>query len=325
MKRGVAGIGLVSPIGMTTRDHAFFLRARVQVPGGSPFVDDQGKRVEAVFCPWIGARASVIERVARMGEIAMHEACDGERREVELLVVLPDPRPGFGEEHGAAVVQRLARFQSTRTIERFQGDAGGVAAIRRADELLENTAAVLVVAVDSFVSLEGLQYCLERRPSFWSVETPTPSEAAAAVLLTRRDGLLGTIEAAFIARGSAREDNDVPPDGKALSAALRRLPGSDPIRVVVGQSAVDDLRAREWNFAHTRNLARIPIGPSSHCFEKDAGRVGAAAGLANLAYGLAVSRHQTLPEPALREAPFLAWAISPDGTAGVALARGAPS
>jgi hypothetical protein len=322
MKRAVCAIGMVSPFGLTARDHAFFLRARIHVPGDSPFIDEEGNRLEAQFCSWIGARAPVVERVARMAEIAMHEACDGGADDAALLVTLPDPRPGFAEDDAEAIVRRLARFQRARGVEVFHGDAGGIAALRRADALLEEGRDALVVAADSFVSTGGLDYCRARRPSAWSVEVPPPSEAAAAVLFRRSESRgLGILLAAIVAQASASDENDLPPDGKALSAALRGLPECGPIRVVVGQAAVDDLRAREWSFAHTRNVARVPLGLRTHTIEHDLGRVGAAAGLANVVYGFAVLRHGTLPDPPSGDAPFVAWAISPDGTTGVALAR----
>ena len=56
------------------------------------------------------------------------------------------------------------------------------------------------------------------------------------------------------------------------------------------------------------------------CPEGAIGAVGAAAGAVSLVYGLAVMRHGATEDPKAAEAPFLAWAISPDGTRGAALA-----
>ncbi len=47
--------------------------------------------------------------------------------------------------------------------------------------------------------------------------------------------------------------------------------------------------------------------------------MGAAAGAMNLVYALAVVRHRTTEAPAVEETdPLLVWAVSPDGTRGLA-------
>jgi hypothetical protein len=52
--------------------------------------------------------------------------------------------------------------------------------------------------------------------------------------------------------------------------------------------------------------------------DTELGAVGAAAGAMNLAYGLAVVDHRTTDAPVQEGDPFLAWAISRDGTRGLA-------
>jgi hypothetical protein len=89
---------------------------------------------------------------------------------------------------------------------------------------------------------------------------------------------------------------------------------------VFGPDRVDSLRKLEWHAASARNGARFDPACAMLTPETEMGRVGAAAGLVNLVQGLAMLRHGTVLReiipPASRTA--CAWAISPDGTRGIA-------
>jgi hypothetical protein len=52
------------------------------------------------------------------------------------------------------------------------------------------------------------------------------------------------------------------------------------------------------------------------------GRLGAAAGLFNVAYGASVLHHDATEREVAPGSPALAWAISRDGTRGVATLTG---
>jgi hypothetical protein len=179
--------------------------------------------------------------------------------------------------------------------------------------------------VDSFVSPEALDEVTKLGPSPWSMTHPTPSEGAAAIALmnapdARRLGIdiLGTLVGAHATLGRSHDNNREPVDGGAMSIAIRQLPYSEPVRSAFGPWKVDSLRHHEWALATCR-LSALFRDAEFVCLESHIGRVGAASGLANLVYGLAMLRHGALGGE-LRTAPFLAWAISPNGTRGVARA-----
>src|SRR5512145_2542850 len=67
----VLGMGLVSPYGITPRDHAFFVRGRLSPAMPLPFVDAQGDPVAANYCRWFGAKLGVDERMERLALTAL--------------------------------------------------------------------------------------------------------------------------------------------------------------------------------------------------------------------------------------------------------------
>lgn len=328
MRLALAGLGMVSPAGMTPSDHVFFVRAGVVPPTPSPFLNAEGEPIEVRYCPWIGARASVASRIARMTQVAVFEAMSSweAKSKIAVLLCMARPRPGLQTEH-AAIGAAVAKQAQAADVTQCWGEAGTFAGLRKAEELLNNRAgpsAILIVAADSFISTEAITHSVLHPPSPWN-EPPRPlSEAAAAVLLTapplaRRP--LGFVHGAAIAAGTSNDENDDVVDGLAMTTAVKAIPGAGIARAL-GQERVDALRWREWNIAAARLAARFKPEASFETLERGIGRFGAASGLMSLAYGIAAARHGAIPTEA-REAPFLAWAISPDGTRGVALAQGA--
>jgi hypothetical protein len=105
-----------------------------------------------------------------------------------------------------------------------------------------------------------------------------------------------------------------------MSVALRELPSSPKVLSAFGPWKVDTLRHDEWATAAARLRTRFDSESDFVCLESRVGRLGAASGLANLVYGLAVHTHSVRDRTESASAPFLAWAISSDGTRGVALA-----
>lgn len=335
MTLSIAGIGMVSPAGVTARDHVFFTRASgVLAPAPSPFLNAAGERVEVRYCPWIGARARASERLSHMALAAIEEALapfeeanPGER--IPLLLCTAAPRPGLSKADVDAVAG-AARERLRAPIERrFEGEAGAFAALNEAEELLatrRETRAVLVLGADSHVALDAVIEHVRRPPSYWSDDVPEPSEGAAALLLTAhpapRGSALATFHGAALATGAATDDNDLVVDGAALTAALRSLRSPGPIGLALGQEHVDEMRRREWSLASARNQGRFRGDCALETIEKHVGRVGAASGAMSLAFGVALAIHEAVANAELRRAPFLAWAISRDGTRGAAVAQG---
>ncbi|WP_438007178.1 hypothetical protein WME89_53150 [Sorangium sp. So ce321] len=337
MKLAVVGLGLVSPAGITSSEHVFYLRARVPAPQASPFLLASGQRLSVGFCPWIGARERAAARIARMALAAMDEAtrplhsAPGLDR-LALVLVAASPRPGLSRDDVREVEAALAARLGGLEPLQFPGEAGCFAGLRAAEELLAagRARAVVIVAADSLISIERLRHWVSRPPSPWAAEVPRPSEGAAALVVTAPDAarlarlpLLGTVHGAAIVEGRSTDADDAIVDGVAMTQALRDLPRAGRVGAVFGQLQVGSLRQTEWLLALARTGERFEPEHEVSCPEVDVGVVGAAAGAFNLAYGLATLRHGATGSPAASGAPMLAWAISPDGTRGVALATGA--
>ena len=331
MSVAIVGAGLVTPFGDTPTEHAFFLRASVPAPPPSPFrLRSDGSALHVRYCRGIGAAAPIERRLTRMVDHAVRNAMQPcaslhEKGAAIVMLCVPKERPGVSEE-----TLRLlgAGSASHGTVRHFSGDAGAFAALREAPDMLQRGSArvVVVVAVDSFIAIDALDQQVLHAPSEWNLDPPAPSEGAAAIVLAqapeaRRDAvaILGSLEAAAVVLGRSNDDNDEPVDGSAMTAVLRELPTQAPAVAAYGPYKVDMLRQDEWHLATARNTERFATGCRFACLESHVGRLGAASGLANLVYGLAVHRHRAGPALEPSDAPFYAWAVSPDGTRGAAV------
>jgi hypothetical protein len=332
MTQAIVGLGLVTPYGTTPSEHAFFLRAGVPAPPASPFETKAGERLDVAYCRWMGARAKVEERLASLGERALESALGAapERRKeggTYIFLCTTKPRPGLDE--GASA--RLCRYASSHgEVHRFYGDAGALAALREVPYALDAGARLVVVlAVDSLIAPETLEHWVTNPPSYWDYESPIPSEGAAAIACmkpeeARRSGapLLGALLGAAVAAGEANDDNDAPIDGVAFTTALKHVPDKPRSSSCFGPWKVDMLRRDDWQLAAARNSERFTQKTEFHCIESKVGRLAAASGLANAAWGVATLRHAATDTAEAAQAPCYVWAISPDGTRGVALLSG---
>jgi len=249
------------------------------------------------------------------------------REALSLVVCSVADHPGMGAEEDTKLTSGLSETAGARDVRRCSGPAGFFMALAAAEELLSSGApAVAVVAVDSYVGVEALAKLVENPPSPWGSTPPPPAEGAAALVLTtpvearrRKLAALGVIPSVGTATGVSNDDNDVPTDGAAMAGLLRRLPPlRAPAALAFGPFSADALRQAEWELAVARNPERLHPEYEMRSIERELGAVGAAAGAMNLVYGLAVVRHRTTEAPAVESAPFLVWAISPDGTRALA-------
>ncbi|WP_437619684.1 hypothetical protein [Sorangium sp. So ce1151] len=330
MTLSVLGLGLISPAGASARDHVFFLRAGAPPPPPSPFLGPDGRRIDARHCPWMKPRNADADRLLALARSAAAEALAalprGAAAAVPLFLVTPAPRPGLPEEALAGLARGLAP-----AAQRFTGAAGAFAALAQIAERFASRTigAALLVGVDSFAGLDALAERQERPPSPWLLAPPPPSEGAGAVLLASpeqasRFGLaaLGEIVASRCVPGRATDEDDEPVDAAAMTALFQGLPASRPVQAVFGQGRVDALRCREWEWTAARSADRLASSYFGPCLEAEVGALGAAAGAMNLAYAFASFRHGAAPPDAA--SCFVAWAISRDGTRGIALGCAPP-
>jgi hypothetical protein len=329
VSHAIHGTGLVSPIGLTPREHAFYLPALLPPPAASPFVGPKDEPLPVKRCIWLGASAPVAGRLAALAIQAARSALAPLSPHPEvtlgLLFCADAPRPGLTDVDVREAEEALVRVVSPAFVVRVRAAGGPFGALEAALERAKHARVdgLLVVAADSLVSLDFMTHrYVTRRPAHWCGWPPAPSEAGAAALLVspeaaRRWSLrpLGTVRTAGVAAASSCDDDDEIVDGAALTGIVRRCAGSR-VHYVFGQGAVDDLRGREWLLAMARNAEVFRAGHSEYDLERSVGSIGVAAGLANLVYGVAALRHHTLDATWPRTEPFLAWHITRDGMRG---------
>lgn len=330
----VGGMGLVSPFGLSPREHVFFQRAHVPGPFPSPFVGADEAPVRVFFCPWLNAALPSAERIAALASAALDTAlvplAATGAPPPALWLCLARARPGLDARVHEDVTEALRRRYAPPSLKSFWAEAGVFAALKEAEQELSRNegGAIVLVAVDSHVSTPYLTHLVQNPPTRWESIKPRPSEAAAALLLLTpkraqqlRLPILARIHKSALAMGTSNDDNDAPADAVAMSAALREL-GSGHVSHAFGQAFFDDLRREEWYRAVARQSTRF-WDCQHDSVESAIGAVGAASGAANLVYGAAMLRLGAA-EPASRD-PFLAWTISRDGTRGVASASVDPA
>lgn len=317
----VVSLGLASPAGFTSRDHVFFLR--VGLPDPAPAVFREGEDDAAVDVRWasfLGSDAPRAERVRRLASIALDEAMLGELRDVRMSAVLVGPRKLAIDER--ADLERVLRDRGVTSIRHESGAAGAFRALARIEDALARDGVAMILAVDSLVDIPDLIAELDDPPSPWAHARRPPSEGAAALVVSdpswaRRAGvdIVAHLEACETEHGTANDDNDDPVDGMALAWAIRKASGGRRVALVAGQHDTDGLRSTEWRIAAARNGPVFEECRSDVSMEESVGRLGAAAGLADLVLAIATLRHRALPFEG--ETPFLAWTISADGLRGV--------
>jgi hypothetical protein len=337
MNLAIVGTGLVSPIGLSPLQHACFPRAGLGVHPPSAFVGADGEHVAGFHCPWLGAKLPVIDRLEALGTHALRQATETLARvprraptDTALFVCLGATRPGLAEADRQRAAGALAATTTLHHV--FTGAASFFAALGAADRLLDAGEAriAVIVAVDSFVSLDAVRAELEASPATWVREAPPLSEAAGAVALMKGTGArelglsLGTLHYAGTLKGQGSDEDDEVVDGVALTALLEQVPPLDgPLVRAYGQAEVDRLRETEWTCAAARTAARFHRLSTTACIERWMGRVGGAAGAAHFVHGLAAERHHARQEGQAGAGPFVAWTISRDGNRGLCVATAA--
>ncbi len=338
----VIGMGLVSPLGRTPSEHALFLRADVGPPAPGAFLDAKGETIAVSYCPWIDAERPVADRLRALGLLALAEALRplgaerGERKvrtPPRLLVASSAPRLGLEECDRAALEEAVSVHGEEQSSVRLTGEAGFFRGLTLAGNILERGDArmVAIVAADTFVTSAYLAEAGRRAEMPWDADLPPPSEGAAAILLAtpatareERLDVLATIRHAATATGGATDDNDAVIDGAAMTSLLRGLPELGlAVGAAFGQHGVGSLRRREWEMAAARSARIFDPTCAFTCLETKLGTLGAAAGAANFVHAATVHRLAawSWSEGKRHDAPFVAWAISPDGTRGLALAK----
>lgn len=333
----VLGTGLVSPLGITPRDHAFLIRGRLNPTIPSPYVDAQGDAVAAWYCRWLGAALSVSERMDRLAFTALASAAQASLDRFEagwdVVIVVEAERPGLTDEAiirvRSAAKTLFAGKQARYSVERSGAAGCQQALVHLAERLSSGESQVgCVLGVDSFICREAI--AVDRRPPvIWESRQVELSEAAAALLVTTEQRVpkgqkpIGRLLYNAALHGSPCDLNDEIVDGVALTYLLSHLPDvGGALPAVFGPRASDPLRLRDWALASARK-PRLFCSPwAMHDLETAIGRIGAASGVAHLVHGLTCLRHGTADPSLTKHVTALGWAISRDGLRGVTLFQG---
>ena len=318
MTLSVVGLGLCSPAGALVRDHVFFPRANAPPPAPAPFVLADGRPYQVGYAQFVTPDLDLPSRLVELGRIALEEA----RPEpgMTLFLGLPAPCEGLPAAALDEVASRLAAVTGSSRVERFVGAAGVFDALSRIEALGLRGAAL--VGVDSFFHADRVAALVARPPGPFESARLWPAEGAGALVVVRgirRDA--HTISRSDTTLGRGTDEDDEPVDAAALTNLLGSLPEGAPIRAVFGQGRVDTLRSREWEWSAARQASMFHPEAFGACLEAEIGQVGAAAGVMALVHAFASVRHGVCP-PGSR---LVAWAISRDGTRGLALGVGAES
>ncbi|WP_437978329.1 hypothetical protein WMF11_17935 [Sorangium sp. So ce295] len=314
MALSVAEIALVSPLGSSPSEHVFFHRAEVNPHASGAFTTRDGEALPVHHCPWIAASRPWSSRIRLLAKQALARAAPGSRKTPILLVA---PREAL---EGEADVARFLTLAGHAVVSQRSGAAGYVMALKEAEDVLRQDPEVVVLAVDSRIHRPDIERWLEMRYSAFTRNPLPPSEGAAAMRLVAgaQAPLAGKVHSYAVAESEARDDNDLPTDGAALTRVFAALRLRPTVPLVVGPRDVDPLRIRDFHLASVRHHARLQRAEMPS-FEGQIGALGSAAGLMSAVFALAWLRHGLpLPGPA-RERVALAWARSPDGTVGAAL------
>lgn len=215
---------------------------------------------------------------------------------LRLTLVLPDPRPGFGQTEAQALLHSLTRALQDRgwPVEITLGPTGHAGVARCLEQLMHDPpdhALQLLVAADSYLDGETLEW-LEQQGQLVGPRTPNgliPGEAAACLMLVServRASMRLPVLARVVASCSAVEllgrDSDTGSVGEALSTAVLDvtqglvLPRDAPSSVYVDLNG-ERYRSEEWGFVQMR--AAEVFGPAPPMIPADCwGDVGAASG-----------------------------------------------
>jgi hypothetical protein len=100
MDLAVVGTAMISPLGTTPAEHAFFVRAGVGPATPGAFIDAEGETMNVAYCPWLEARTPLCDRVLALGMRALEAALEPWE---ERLGRAGAPPSGTTARHGASL------------------------------------------------------------------------------------------------------------------------------------------------------------------------------------------------------------------------------
>lgn len=290
-----------TPVGLIAETSAAAVRARLSRFEEFPFVGAYGEPILAAadlsLAPGLACAERILALVwAVLDVAALKLGALGYVGPLRLILVLPEPRPGFGPAEAQALLHgsRRALEQRSWPVEIELGPTGHAGVARCIEQLMQEGpehALQLLVAADSYLHGETLEW-LEREGLLVGPRTPNgmiPGEAAGCLMLASeplrarlRLPVLARVVGSSSAVESLARDSAAGSLGQALSTAVLAatrglaLPHEAPSAVYIDLNG-ERYRSEEWGFVNLR--AAEVFGPAPPIIPADCwGDVGAASG-----------------------------------------------
>ncbi len=304
----ICGIGLVTPLGLTSAQTAAEIRVGSSRCQASAFQDQRLRDItlsllpEDVLPPLAASvdqrgRSAVEVRLIRLAALAWREAAAGQAT-VPAAWAWPEgtglrPPAWPAVESG---LQLQAEHRGSIVPGSWRGRAGGLQALANVATAIQagELSAASVGGVDSWAD----PVRLARLDAAGRLKSPQvsdgfiPGEAAACLLLAERSwaqahGLpvRGTLTAWATGSEPGYLGADAANRGDGLSETLAQLPAGPSLAEVVATDTGERCWAREWGISALRHQTRLAPDHGLHHLAEAVGDTGAAAGL--LAVGLA--------------------------------------
>jgi 3-oxoacyl-[acyl-carrier-protein] synthase I len=330
----VVAVGARTPVGLSAESAAAAVRAGVNRLGAHPFmVNKAGELVAMAVDPRLDANLRAADRLVPMAASAIRQVVDKLGKDIvragEVLLALPEARPGFSDADAKSVAAALIAavgIPDLRLSLCGRGHAGALQGMAMAVERLGAGRAEIctVVGVDSYADPDTIEQ-LEENLQLLSEKTRSgfiPGEGAGAVVLSTanaRKHLRLPSLAVIRGVGTAMErrlintDADVLGEGLSEAIAAAAGPGAEPIDATYGDINGERYRTDEWAFA----LLRLSPGLSLAPYEAPSdlwGDVGAASGALGCVLAARSWARGYAPGPRA-----LVWASSEAGLRGAAV------
>ena len=295
MNVAIVGLGARTPVGYRAPASAAAIRCNIRRLQLHPFiVDGEGEPIRVGLDPGLRDDQMGAVRLVVMGRSAVKEALSGldvsRAPQLDVVLALPDRRPGFSDRTAEWVANELADGLLPRPVELGpSGHAGALDALRQAAQRIEAGHAELcvIVGIDSYLAPDTVDWLIatERLGGGSNPDGFALGEAGTCMVVAHRS--LGYRPLAFV-RGahSAQERATIrgeeEPLGHALSAAIKgatvslRLP-EEALADVYCDLNGERYRTDEWGAAMLRTghaFRTVDHTQTSTCV----GDVGAAHG-----------------------------------------------
>jgi 3-oxoacyl-[acyl-carrier-protein] synthase-1 len=283
-------IAAATAIGETLATSITAARAGASGLTTHPFlVDEQGELMVTAQATYIDPSLSGIARMTELARLTVGQltAFRDLAMDVDLIVCLPEARPGWNTQNAALVVEVLkaSGLNVLRELVLALGSAGCARAMESAARnLRENPQRpVLIACIDSWIQPETLEWLdsmrlLHSDSNRWGF---VPGEAAGLILLGAKPAT-GDRIAGY---GCAEEPNPATSgrlcigDGlsEAMQSALRGLPALQTVERIYTDMNGEPSRAEEYGFACLR-AGRAVLDSESFVAPADCwGDIGAAS------------------------------------------------